>query len=96
MRSVSIDKKTELAYKGMFLNPDGQLKPEAELVLEDLSKFAQWFSDDIPNEELPMARQVGRHDVCKRIAAMLRNSGEKSPTFRSGWALIRKIASRKV
>jgi len=39
------------AYRGMFLNDDGTLKPDAEIVMRDLEKECGWMVDRMPETQ---------------------------------------------
>lgn len=75
--------KVVRAYKKIFLNEEGQLSPEARVVLNDLYRFARFFQN-VPADPQALAvvegsRQVVRH-ILKRTgqtgAAMTRNINE--------------------
>lgn len=60
------------AYRKLFLDEAGRLKPEAEAVLDDLHDFARFFKD-VPLDPSALAiteggRQVVRH-ILKNIGA---------------------------
>jgi len=38
------------AYRGLMLNDDGSIKPEAEVVLRDLEKQCGWMVDTAPTD----------------------------------------------
>lgn len=72
--------RTRLAYQRLFLNDDGQLKPEAAIVLADLARFA---SIDNPTVVSPVTRQtdipathqrIGRGDVVRHTLKRLKQS----------------------
>lgn len=61
------------AYRRLFLGDDGQLKPDAKTVLEDLAKFAALASG--PTIVSPISRQVdplATHQRIGRGEAVLR------------------------
>lgn len=66
------------AYRRLFLNDDGSLKPDAEAVLKDLAKFCRLHRSSIVIS--PISRQTdvpasfqaeGRQEVIHRILAHL-------------------------
>ena len=62
--------RTVNAYRRLFLDEHGQLKPEAQTVLDDLFSFARFFKT-VPAEPQALAvvegsRQVLRH-ILKRV-----------------------------
>lgn len=52
------------AYRRLFLNDDGSVKPDADTVLRDLEKLCGWM-----NVELPVDSQ-GRADPLRTAAAV--------------------------
>ena len=62
------------AYRKLFLNEFGQLKPEAEAVLNDLYDFARFFHD-APPEPSALALTEGGRRVVRHI---LKNIGTTS------------------
>lgn len=65
-------KRTSSAYKKLFLDEQGQIKPEAETVLKDLFGFTRFYKS-IPADPQALAvaeggRQVVRH-ILKRTGS---------------------------
>lgn len=75
--------KAARAYKNVFLNKEGQLSPEARVVLNDLYRFARFFQNAPADPQalavVEGARSVVRH-ILKRTgrtgAEMTRNINE--------------------
>lgn len=65
-------RRTSAAYKKLFLNEEGQLRPEGEIVLKDLFGFTRFYKNVPPDPQaLAVAeggRQVVRH-ILKRTGA---------------------------
>lgn len=63
--------RTRLAYQRLFLNDDGQLKPEAAIVLADLARFASIDNPTVVSlghaqTDIPATHQrIGRGDVVR-------------------------------
>lgn len=62
------------AYRKLFLDETGRLKPEAETVLDDLHDFARFFKD-APPEPSALALTEGGRRVVRHI---LKNLGAAS------------------
>jgi len=72
--------RTNVAYKRLFLNEDGTMKPEARIVLADLAKYA---AIDNPTVVSPLTQQtdipathqrIGRGDILRRVLTRLKQS----------------------
>ncbi len=61
------------AFKKLFLEADNKLKPEAEIVLEELLRFAHFWQDMGP-EPYALAMQEGRRQLVRRILKFLKVS----------------------
>lgn len=66
------------AYRRLFLNDDGKLKPDAEVVMKELMKFCRWWTSTTTVS--PSTRTVdpyasfqaeGRREVMARILERL-------------------------
>ncbi len=55
--------QTVQAYRKLFLNEHGQLKPEAKTVLDDLYKQAAFFRDDVIDPQRLAFLEGGRYFV---------------------------------
>lgn len=62
------------AYRRLFLDEGGRLKPEAEAVLDDLHEFARFFRD-APPDPAALALTEGGRRVVRHI---LKNIGATS------------------
>lgn len=58
--------KAVRAYKKVFLNEEGQLLPEARVVLNDLYRFARFFQD-VPADPQALALAEGARSVVRHI-----------------------------
>lgn len=70
--------RKKLAYRRTFMDADGNLTPEAEIVLNDLRKFCRVTGSTVvvspvikTIDPLAMAMAEGRREVFNRIAAHL-------------------------
>lgn len=70
--------RKKLAYKRVFLDGDGNIGPEAKVVLDDLRKFCRATSSTVmvspvskTIDPLAMAMAEGRREVWNRIQAHL-------------------------
>ncbi len=62
------------AYRKLFLDDYGRLKPEAETVLDDLHDFARFFKDAPPDPQALALTEGGR----RVVRHLLKNIGATS------------------
>lgn len=67
------------AYRAIFLDEHGQLKADAEIVLDDLYQFARFFKS-VPLEPQALAAVEGSRQVVRHILKRLKVNDTKRQT----------------